>query len=155
MSAQEDSGEESDEYGEATRAQDPFKAGQHHNWHLVESLLNEQLDMRTFRQVIEVVEEFIRLDSYLNSEITLYEREQALHFSTQQQIIDYINKSLKGKLYNLSQLSALFAISKVKFNKLLANHKPPLQPTHLIYINSLFDEIERDFVNLFELIKSK
>jgi hypothetical protein len=49
------------------------------------------------RDVISIVEELIKLENYLNNEANLTDRE--IFFSSQQKIIEELNKSLKVGLF--------------------------------------------------------
>jgi hypothetical protein len=67
------------------------------SWQALIEHLNSCLDIFTMRDVISIVEELIKLENYLNNEANLTDRE--IFFSSQQKIIEELNKSLKVGLF--------------------------------------------------------
>ena len=67
------------------------------SWQSLIEHLNGCLDIFTMRDVISIIEELIKLENYLNNEANLTERE--IFFSSQQKIIENLNKSLKVYYY--------------------------------------------------------
>lgn len=119
-------------------------------WESFQQLLNNCLDCYTLRDSIEVIEECIKLENYLNSEFQLNEKD--LYFSNQKQIIDYLNITLKKKLFSLSQSSELFRQHK---KELLCVLTSKLSPATLSEVLSNFEQLEKRYHDLLESIKSR
>lgn len=120
------------------------------SWQSLIEHLNKCLDIFTMRDVTNIIEDLIKLENYLNNEISLNERE--IYFSTQQKIVETLNKTLKAKLFNLSQSSNLFNDLKKKLCILLTAR---LSPHNLAETLVKFEQLENDYFTLLESIKSK
>jgi hypothetical protein len=73
------------------------------NWNKFKDLLNKSLNLFAFRDVTILIEEFIKLETYLLNEYKLYEKEESdLSFQSPQQIFDFLNKNLQVTINNLN-----------------------------------------------------
>jgi hypothetical protein len=63
------------------------------SWKSLVEHLNQCLDIFTMRDVINIIEELIKIENYINNEVSLNERE--IFFSSQQNLIENLNDSLK------------------------------------------------------------
>lgn len=64
-------------------------------WQNFCDLLNDLLDVYTYRETRIIVEDFMKLESILNSECQSNEIENQLYFVNQRQIIDFLSQNLK------------------------------------------------------------
>ena len=81
------------------------KAERSFNWQSFVDSLNIYLEPDGIRELILLVDEFIKLESYLNRELDLNDKD--LYFSSQQDIIDTLNQSFKVNKKFIKQLPSL------------------------------------------------
>jgi hypothetical protein len=66
------------------------------DWQRIKSELDKCLDVFTYREAIELIDELVRLKDYLNSEFELIARGEQAYCKSKQEIIDFIG-NLKVK----------------------------------------------------------
>jgi hypothetical protein len=128
----------------------PINLNMQTTWQSFEQLLTNCLDTFSVRQAILIVEECIKLESYINSEFQLNDKE--LYFNTQKQIIEHLNQSLKKKLFSLSRSTELFGNHKRDLVTLLEGK---LTPKNLSDVLGQFEYLESQYFKLVETIKSR
>jgi hypothetical protein len=123
------------------------------DWREFANNLNTVLDVYAFRNVDSLIEEFIKLEKYLNGEMELgADNENDLFFQNQAGIVDYLNKTVRTKLYRVSQSTSLFDELKLKTANILAKH---LGETNLKEHMKQFEKLERKYMHLYDHLKSK
>ena len=84
----------------------PFNLSIKGKWAIFENNLTKDLDNSTARQAINIANECMKLEIYVNSEFLFIKKE--LCFNNQNQLIEYFDKSLQRKLLSLTRAIELF-----------------------------------------------
>jgi hypothetical protein len=115
--------------------------------------LNSLLDVYAFRSVDTLVEELVRLEKYLSGEMELEADEtNGLFFASQSQMVDYLNRTVRAKLYRVSQSTSLFEELKLKTVNVLASH---LAEPNMNEQMKQFEKLEKKYMQLYDQVKSK
>jgi hypothetical protein len=66
------------------------------NWNKYFDLLNKSLNLFAFRETAPLIEEFIKLETYLSNEFKSYEKEEKdMNYQSRKQIVDFLNRNLQ------------------------------------------------------------
>ncbi len=90
------SSESNDKNGYKSNSKEVISNSNIEMWKQFSSHLNHVLDIYMFRSVGTLIDEFIKLETYVSKELELDEnKENDLYFRNQSQIVNYLNKTIK------------------------------------------------------------
>ena len=122
-------------------------------WRDFSKRLNRILDDHSFRNVNCLIDEFVRLEKYLNDELNISEnKENEIYFQSQTRIADYLDKTIKVKLFRLSQSTSIFDELKLKLANCLSSN---LSMNNLNECMQTFANLEKKYQSLYDEVKSK